>query len=266
MNVYFIDSESLNAEHFSIFVDILKIGEIYSLSPSSVKANLLIDSCGLDSILNVARNISYKYAVYRFLDKIKQSVFHYEDCVDTFVVDTFINSKYNNPIWNIHNCEEKNVLVLDSERKNYFNINDFPNYALNILRKYGKDDRYRQRICFYRFDEFLRKNGNVFLNRRWCNAVSTDKKTGRRYDAVLAYMHHKFKELSAEIKGGMTSMQFFLSKEKCEDYDKMIEAEEERRQEEYENMRAQEWEEDFRREMESEMNSMLEQGGDWMLD
>lgn len=64
MNVYFIDSESLNAEHFSIFVDILKIGEIYSLSPSSVKANLLIDSCGLDSILNVARNIAENHAVH----------------------------------------------------------------------------------------------------------------------------------------------------------------------------------------------------------
>lgn len=263
MNVYFIDSESLNAEHFSIFVDILKIGEIYSLSPSSVKANLLVDSCGLDTILNVARNIPYKYAVYRFVDKIKQSFFYYEYCVDTFVDDTFINSKYNNPIWNIHNCEEKNVLVLDSDSKNYSNIDDFPNYALNILRKYGKDDRYSQRICFYRFDEFLRKNGIVLLNRRWRNAVSTDKKTGRRYDMVLAYMHHKFKEFSDEIKGGTTFMQFFLSKEKCEDYDRIVEEERQKAQEAAAYQDEQAWNE---MERESEMRDMLEQGGDWMLD
>lgn len=267
MNIYFYNPRWLNPEWFPLFMEILKVGEIINAMPFSERPSILIEQykklCHFDWKGEKDENL-YVKVTNQILKRISIPVHEkgkWTGCCE--VKDIYTDSKHNNPIRNIINCNDENILVFCED----IIISRIPKYCFNTLRKYGGDSRYEGRLCFYLIGEFLRKD-KIYLRVRkypeWVDATFSDKK-GNAYYPIIAYLNKKSKELKPAERGSLTTLQFFLSEEGHCVYLKKREEEIKRKEEERKR-----WEEEAKmREYESyndigqeEVNYMLENGWD----
>ena len=158
MNVYAINPELFKEDKLSYLLNILKIKQVISLideCPSVLlpflifKAEYNFDNS--DECIN--RNL--KQAVYKFIAPICSLEYNHGQWTGGFqTFNLYEKSRAYNPIFNLVNCEEDNVLIL-SRGYDFLDYEKFIHYSLNILHKHAQDFHYENRICFIRFDETI---------------------------------------------------------------------------------------------------------------
>lgn len=157
MNVYAINPELFKEEKLFCLLNILKIKQVISLIEECplVLSPFLIFKVKYDSNYSeesINRNI--QQAVYKFIAPICSLKYNQGRWNGEFqIYDLYKESRAYNPIYNLENCEEGNVLILSSSADNFLDYKKFVRYSLNILRKHAQDYHYENRICFVQFDE-----------------------------------------------------------------------------------------------------------------
>lgn len=206
MNVYFAARNYIKEESFEYLIKVLKVSAVFSF----------IDTDDMSESLK--KQLGTKLTHYkRYLKKgddvdvfIKKCVTYITSlAVRTHTVngrleqvdlDSFKDSKYNNPIHNLIHTEDKNVLIISDMYERYLSDsltvpifhsivkeveytskNDYKDvlyvdtsreiasYVFNRLRKLLDDDKYRDRICFYRLGN---NKEELFFQKTWGVPIS----------------------------------------------------------------------------------------------
>lgn len=238
MNIYSLNPQWLKRNALEAIIDILKVRKVYCFIPSydsnglnKIETLLIWDGTNLDDF--------FKKCVYDFVNILSEPLFFNGDYIgERIVKNMFSESLGLNPIYNIENLNDPNILILwtpDVQKQLKGGITSmFRNYSMNILNKYGSID-YMERICFYCFDSFLscsyifRKKMTmegkfvyipskaVIANRydKYDSKLGTFKWVDYSYDPLLSYMFQK----TTIILDGISLQERFLTTEGIKEYE-----------------------------------------------
>ena len=212
MNIYSLTPKWLKCNALETIINILKVKKVYCFIPSydsnelkGVETLFTWDGTNIDDFL--------KKCVYDFVNILCEPLFFNGDYTgERIVKNLFSESLGLNPIYNIENLDDPNILILWTPDVPKRGITlSFRTYSMNILNKYGTID-YMDRICFYYFDSFLsssyifkktHRNMNMKWEYRLYRAVIASRYTqydsetkvskyvDHSYDPLLSYMYLK---------------------------------------------------------------------------
>ena len=236
MNVYSLNPQWLKDNALEKIIDILKVKKVYCFIASddynrlSNVELLRWNGADLEEFL--------KKCVYNFVNVISEPVFFNGEFTGERIVKNMYNDSLGmNPIYNIENLNDPNILILwTSDTHIHMKrgvLSTFKDYSMNILNKYGAID-YMERICFYCFDSYL-SCSYIFKkafkkNMKWVYRLSVavianryeqyDSQLNHRYvdhsyDPLLSYMFMKTKN----ILEGNTLQERFLTIEGIKEFE-----------------------------------------------
>jgi len=216
MNVYFVNPKHFSLVRFGAFLNILKVGEVYNLMDRSDAIGEYINLCGELCTFdrdNATFETALKIAVYKFIKPISTPIVEHGEWTGNFAVsDIYKDSTFLNPIKNIKNTEDKNLLVFYDEPLRG-GSNDFAIYSLNILCKYSDGIDYSKRICFLKISSMLRDTMCLNSKRKWIVCKCTNKQTNRTYDPIMKYLYLETKKIYPKEREELSFVQFFLTKD-----------------------------------------------------
>ncbi len=282
MNVYSLNPQWLKCNVLETIIDILKVKRVYCFIPSydsnelkDVETLLIWDGTNLEGF--------FKKCVYNFVNILSEPLFFNGDYVgERIVKNMFSESLGLNPIYNIENLNDPNILLLWTPNVHKHGIiTMFRDYSMNILNKYGTID-YMDRICFYCFDSFLSysyifkktiKNMNMKWEYRLFTAVIasryqqydsdgvSSKYVDHSYDPLLSYM---FVKTNNNIDGKSLQDRFLTSEGIKEYEDRTLHG-----YFEFNNASWSRYEPDdslYDRACKAEEDYIINNGGDWIYD
>lgn len=236
MNIYSLSPKWLKCNALETIINILKVKKVYCFIPSydsnelkGVETLFTWDGTNIDDFL--------KICVYDFVNILCEPLFFNGDYTgERIVKNLFSESLGLNPIYNIENLDDPNILILwtpDVPKRGIMSM--FRNYSMNILNKFGTID-YMDRICFYCFDSFLSisyifKKSHININKKWeyrlfiavissryqqydSDGVSF-KYVDHSYDPLLSYMYLK----TNNIIDGNSLQDRFLTSDGIKEYE-----------------------------------------------
>lgn len=279
MNIYSLNPQWLKCNALETIIDILKVKIVYCFIPSydsngfkDVETLLTWDGTNLDDF--------FKKCVYNFVNILLKPLYFKGDYIgERIVKNLFCDSLGLNPIYNIENLDDPNILLLWTPNVHKHGIiTMFRDYSMNILNKFGTID-YMDRICFYCFDSFLSysyifKKTIKKLNMKWEYRLFTaviasryyqfdsdgvsSKYVDHSYDPLLSYMFLK----TNNIIDGDSLQDRFLTSEGIKEY-------EDRTLQGYFEYKWSEYEPDdslYDRACKAEEDYIINNGGDWIYD
>ncbi len=173
MNTYFLNPSYFNAERFHIFLDILKVNKVIDLTDLTNRNHQISTLCQSLIIYdrkNTDINVAKQQAVYIFNEPMCKAIIDKGRLTGNFEVNDVYKESYAfNPIYNLENSNDDNVLILIEEN---FICKDFVKYSFSLLAKYAEYYKFENRICFIRFYKLL--EGAAMFNQRM--KVFTDLK------------------------------------------------------------------------------------------
>lgn len=226
MNIYFISPQHIRPEDFSFILQALNIDRIFSL--------ITEDSLNLEIAQTLSKkNITYysadiqpieyiKSCTYKICNSIVQRKWNGNEYqyIDKNLYEKSLSSSV---FKNLKETNDSNILILAycktyiyrgaiekpffSFELNYPNVSDdiiykditteISRYCLNILRKKLGHSNYNNRICFFKFDEFILR-GYTYIHYQWKQNHLRDKK-GNINDNIgiilSRLLHDKFPEI-----------------------------------------------------------------------
>ncbi|MBR6841067.1 MAG: hypothetical protein IKM77_02040 [Prevotella sp.] len=239
MNIYSLNPQWLINNALETIITILKVKKVYCFIASDEYNRLnnveLLrwDGADLEDFLNKC--------VYNFVNMISEPLLcKGEFSGERYVKDLFKESRSLNPIFNIENLDDPNILIIwkpDEQKQAKRDIlTTFREYSMNIINKYGNID-YLDRICFYYFDRYLslsfilKKRLNIYGKMQSMPVpavidniqIRRDPKTGilkeiheNSYDPLLSYLLFK----SNDLLEGDSVQERFLTKDGKVQYEK----------------------------------------------
>lgn len=284
MNVYSLNPKWLKANALKNIISILKVKKVYCFIDSDDYNSLnnveLLkwDGGGFEGFLNKC--------VYNFVNMISEPIFYKGEFTgERYVKDMFKESRSLNPIFNIENLDDPNILIIwkpdEQKQAKRGVLTTFREYSMNILNKYGNID-YLDRICFYFFDRYLslsyilNKKINYYGKMQSIPVpavidniqIRRDPKTGilkefheNSYDPLLSYLLVK----SNDLLEGDSIQERFLTKDGIIQYEKET-------INYYHDCLYEEWakyepdDSGFERACEAEVEYIINNGGDWIYD
>lgn len=238
MNIYFLNPKWVCPDRIISLTQILKVKKVFCFLEQD--NNVICKIPKYISLFNLNNNdveLFLKQCVYSFVNEISEPLIcdgNYTG--DRIVKDVYKDSLSRNPIYNIENLDDPNILILYdpiiSNQLKYGIIGAFRKYSMNILNKYGQIN-YMDRICFYMFDKFLHCSYIYYPiennKYRLINSIIYSERSIYRsdihdfitqysaYDPLLSYIRFKIAEL-----GYKESVQsFFLTKEGLENFERI---------------------------------------------
>ena len=157
MNTYFLNPFYFNAERFHILLEILKVKKIIDLTDVENRNQHISNICQSITIYdrkNTEINSAIQQAVYKFNEPMCKAIIDKGKHTGEFLVNCNISLKSyaSNPIYNLEECTDDNVLVLIDGN---ISCGKFIEYSLNILSKYAPYLYSEEKICFIYIDDFL---------------------------------------------------------------------------------------------------------------
>lgn len=253
MNIYGINPQIIREDKFSILIKILKVKKIISFIDNypSICEPLIIYKANIDFdnyIDSLNKNI--KHAVYKFCAPMCSPKYDEGKWNNEFLIrDLYKNSKAYNPIYNMENCNDDNLLFFISDGCTDIIYEPFIKYSLNILKKYANEFQYDKKLCFTCFNDLtwegdlyfcrtkmfhegkfksmiryipLKYHSEIKLKVGESYSFPPDKlkyptklkmnENGIFYDPLLSYINIKSKELYPSERKDSDIIDFFLGK------------------------------------------------------
>lgn len=155
MNVYFLDPSDIDEGRLPILLHILKVKKVICFTdkcPQICEPLLIYKSKCYDYtelFYNGGLEKELKNSVYKFNEPICSLDIKNGKWNGEFIINDIYNeSNAFNPIYNLEHCNDDNVLILFQRDTYIYIAQNFPQYSLNILRKYAFDLHYEDRISF----------------------------------------------------------------------------------------------------------------------
>ena len=266
MNIYSLNPIWLKDNALDVIISILKVKKVYCFISSENYKKIknvelhIWDGCDLEEFL--------KKCVYDFVNIISEPLYYKGEFIgERYVKDMFKGSLPLNPIYNVENLDDPNILVLYNPEEPKLTkrgiLSMFKNYSMNILNKYGNID-YLDRICFYIFDSYLSKS---FIYKKKCDlrgeiksvpVVAIISRYNETYDPLLSYLFLK----SNDILEGSSVQERFLKKEGIIRYETQII----NNYNDYLDPGDIPDDDGFERACKAEMEYIINNGGDWIYD
>jgi hypothetical protein len=266
MNVYFFDPRFLKVERFPILLEILKVRRVIDLMSPSARNGIcdLHNPKLIFSRQNLDLATATKQAVYAFNEPICRGRIEKGEFITEFVSrDLYVQSSAYNPIYNLENCNDDNVLVLiEQRRKDILVCNDFSRYSLNILRKYIGEDIYKDRICFCWIDLTMNHVSIRYKGKYYSLQKEVENTDGSAhcYNPLLSYIDLKIRE-SYKSNDLYSFLLNDLGMQKMENYLESL-----FRRELYSEYNNDCIYEDESIDIESDLCDIAQNGGDWIFD
>lgn len=265
MNVYFYNPCYLNAEKFPILAEILKVKQVIDLTDPNTRNNELVKyyqpiAIYIRQEADVEQSI--RDAVYKFNEPICKPKIENGKFTGGFIVnDLYKNSNAYNPIYNLEKCNDENTFIFYTSNENKTLCKDFTKHSLNILKKYAKKESYDNKICFCWIDSLLNYASMHYKNKFYSLQleIESNNSSVRYYNPLLSYINLKQTYLS---KGDI--FQFFLTDLGRKQMEKLFEYK-------FKTMFISNTDDDIYYEEEStdidsDLNYIAHNGGDWIFD
>lgn len=230
MNVYFVATNYIKEDCWKYLIDVLKVETVFSFIDVNDMSESFRNQLG-NKLVRYKRYLPKDGDVESFIKKCVNNIIggavriHQVDGkVTAEDQDGFIDSHYNNPISNLRDTNDKNVMIVCSMYYHYFTdsfsipifhkivetheytkssgyvstyITDASTrtarYTHRLLKKYLGTDKYLERICLIRFEK---NNEQLYFKTKWANGITTtqDGRTIERsfYKFVLAELSKKY--------------------------------------------------------------------------
>lgn len=238
MNVYFIATDYIKEDAFEYLMKVLKVNAVFSFIDIDEMSDTLKAQLG-NKLTQYNRYLKKGEDVNAFIKKCVT-------CISSLAVrthkvdgrfeqvdlDSFKDSRFNNPIHNLLKTEDNNVLLLcymyEMEISNLLSIpifhgvikereyrsargynsvyyidasHELSSYVYNRLRKILNDDKYRDRICFFRFGK---DEEELFFRNKWGVPIrkTSDGRSVKRsfYKYIIKELHSAFPDRFPCIK------------------------------------------------------------------
>ena len=218
MNCYFIDLQYFNSEHLDLLIQILKVNKIIKLNEQSdIDKDILERYAPYIIYDRKSENLetSVKKAVYRFNTPLCTPIYDKGTLTGKFEIHDICNdSNHLNPIYNLENREDDNILILYTIRKGYDVTIQFVRYALNILKKYAGNINFEDRICFCTINPFFNNAWLCSRGRFYACKVTNHNAANEstHYNPILSYLNLKIREQATNFDGKDLSI-FLLNAE-----------------------------------------------------
>lgn len=272
MNIYFLDPKYVSTEKFPILLDILKVKRVIDLIEPTNRDMGLFNAYGsIAFFIRIETNIEFaiKNAVYKFNEQMCEAVIENGKTTGKFIVnDLYSKSSAYNPIYNLETCNDDNTLVLFSTKENQIPL-DFSRYSLNLLNKYAGHVPYKNRICFCTIDCLLNFVSMLyednFYSIRQRNPLAG---ANEFYNPLLSYIELKLNELFPSLYDKIEDINhFFLSNIGIQTMNKFFEYKFNELRGCYRNYdNDNDYDEDDRADIDSDLEYLGANGGDWFFD
>jgi hypothetical protein len=273
MNVYFYNPCYLSVDKFPIFAEILKVKRVIDLTEPNTRNNELVKHYQPMAIyIRQDSDIeqSIRDAVYKFNEPICKPKIEKGKFTGEFIVnDLYKSSNAFNPIYNLEIYDDDNTLVLYKDNKSKNICKNFTEHSLNILKKHVGNNIYENRICFCWID-CLFNNASLFFKHNFYSLRNkidpTINSQTNYYNPLLSYIDFKLK-LSVINNKISNIFHFFLSEQGIKQMNLLFEKKYRQLFHKYsdDDCIYSDYDDD-RDDIESDLDYISSNGGDWIFD